>query len=472
MAQDLGMGSRQALSLLPSMPYDTLGRAMASNPNEPSPPLERLLGHAADMLQAARAGRSLTDSLAALPDQVRPGTQAIAFQVMRWLGSAQAARRLLAPRAPPPAVDALLTTALVLLWPTGEAQPYADHTLVDQAVRAANSHSRGAGGFANAVLRRFVRERAALVERVLRDPQARFNHPRWWIERVRNDWPSHWEALLAANQMRPPLMLRANARRLDAQQLVARFAAAGVESVAIDTRAVWVPTPRPVADLPGFAGGDFSVQDLVAQRAAPLLLGADRDALPARARVLDACAAPGGKTTHLLECADLDLLALDADAGRLERVAQSLQRLHLSAELKCADARTPATWWDGRRFDAILIDAPCSGSGVVRRHPDIRWLRRSEDITALARVQGELLDALWPLLAPRGRLLYATCSIFRAEGGGVIDAFLQRAGSGRARLDPGSPGHLLPLPDNLIADPDLRAAAVGDGFFYALLHMC
>jgi 16S rRNA (cytosine967-C5)-methyltransferase len=222
----------------------------------------------------------------------------------------------------------------------------------------------------------------------------------------------------------------------------------------------------PVTDLPGFAEGEVSVQDLSAQRAAPLLLAAG---LPARARVLDACAAPGGKTAHLLELADVDLLALDSDPLRLQRVNDTLQRLGLIAQLRAADARATAGWWDGRPFDAILLDAPCTASGIVRRHPDIRWLRRPDDLVALARVQAELLDALWPLVAPGGVLLYATCSIFRVEGQQQIDAFLQRPGPQAARLEPASPGHLLPLPDNSRSSP-VPPDVVGDGFYYALLR--
>jgi 16S rRNA (cytosine967-C5)-methyltransferase len=221
-----------------------------------------------------------------------------------------------------------------------------------------------------------------------------------------------------------------------------------------------------VTQLPGFAEGDVSVQDLSAQRAAPLLL---RHGVRAGARVLDACAAPGGKTAHLLELADLDVTALDVDAVRLQRVQQNLQRLQLQARLVCADARLVPSWWDGQAFDAVLLDAPCSASGVVRRHPDVRWLRRADDLAALARMQAELLDALWPTVAAGGVLLYATCSIFRAEGQQQIDAFLQRHAVQGARLDPAAPGHLLPLPDN---DPDRfpTAPVVGDGFFYALIR--
>jgi 16S rRNA (cytosine967-C5)-methyltransferase len=220
-----------------------------------------------------------------------------------------------------------------------------------------------------------------------------------------------------------------------------------------------------VTSLPFFAEGEVSVQDAAAQRAAHLLASG----LAPRARVLDACAAPGGKTAHLLELADLDLLALDSDPVRLPRVQEGLSRLHLQAELKVGDARQTATWWDGRPFDAVLLDAPCSASGIVRRHPDVRWLRRADDIAALARLQAEMLDALWPLVAPGGRLLYATCSVFKSEGQAQIDAFLQRLEPGGAWLDPLSPGHLLPLPDNA-GQGQGAGPALQDGFFYALLH--
>jgi 16S rRNA (cytosine967-C5)-methyltransferase len=229
---------------------------------------------------------------------------------------------------------------------------------------------------------------------------------------------------------------------------------------------VWLVTPCAVTQLPGFAEGDVSVQDLSAQRAAPLLLQAP---LPRAAHVLDACAAPGGKTAHLLELADLELTALDVDAARLQRVQQNLQRLRLQARLVCADARAVDRWWDGRPFDAVLLDAPCSASGIVRRHPDVRWLRRAQDVATLSRTQAELLDALWPTVAAGGVLLYVTCSIFRVEGEQQIDAFLQRHRAHGALPDSAAPGHLLPLPDNVL-DRSAPAPVVGDGFFYALIR--
>jgi len=433
-------------------------------PKPAPPPLARLLDSTADALESVRAGKSLTDVLARCPAELRPGTQALAFHVMRWLGSAEAVRAVVAPRTPPAPVDCLLVCALALLWPDSDA-PYADHTLVDQAVTAARNRTPQAAGFVNAVLRRFVRERDVLASAVRTRPVAAYNHPLWWIERVKQDWPAQWQAMLTAANRHPPMALRVNARRGTAAAYVSRLAAQGRAAIEAGGQAVVLEHPCGVHELPGFAEGEVSVQDLSAQRAAPLLLGSG---LPPGARVLDACAAPGGKTAHLLELADLDLLALDADPLRLARVQETLQRLDLRAQLRAADARATASWWDGRPFDVILLDAPCTASGIVRRHPDARWLRRPDDVVALARVQAELLDALWPLLAPGGRLLYATCSIFRREGEEQIDAFLQRQADSGARLDPASPGHLTGLPDNH-PRPGAVIDTSGDGFFYALI---
>lgn len=447
----------------------------------PSLPLARLLAHTADAVQAVRAGQSLNDALARCPAEARPGTQALSFHVLRWLGSALAARHLLAKKAPPPAVDALVLSALALLWrspeairgATEEGDPglppgYGEHTVVDQAVTAARKRHAPSASFVNAVLRRFLRERESLVEAAERDPVAVHNHPAWWAERLGRDWPDHWQALLAANNHRPPMTLRVNARRAEAAGYVQRLQSAGLDGLAFGSHTVVLAAPCPVTRLPGFADGDVSVQDAGAQLAAPLLIG---DGLPPGARVLDACAAPGGKTAHLLELADLDLLALDSDPRRAERIADTLRRLSLSAHIACADAGDTAAWWDGRPFDAILLDAPCTASGIVRRHPDVRWLRRPSDIAALAATQARLLDALWPTLRPGGRLLYCTCSVFKAEGQDQIDAFLQRRGDASLAQRPPSPGHLLPLPDNgQQAPPAPAAGASPDGFFYALLQ--
>lgn len=419
----------------------------------------------ADVLFAVRAGRSLTDALAACPPALKPGVQALSYAVLRLLGSAEAARAAMAPKTPPPHVDALLCAAIALLWPAPRP-PYADHTVVDQAVQAAHRRTPSAVPFVNAVLRRFVREREAIVAVAMRGPVGAYNHPLWWIDRIKRDWPAHWTELLVQAGAHPPMVLRVNARHTTAAEYVQRLAYAGRSAQLVGPQAVWLHQPCPVQQLPGFADGDVSVQDAAAQLAAPLLLG--HGGQPAGARVLDACAAPGGKTTHLLELADLDLLALDSDPQRITRVHDSLGRLKLSAQVQVGDARRPRDWWDGRLFDAILLDAPCTASGIVRRHPDIRWLRRAGDVGALAETQLQLIEALWPLLKPGGRLLFATCSVFRAEGQERIDAFLQRPGGADARLDAASPGHLLPLAHN--PSNGAEAAVAHDGFFYALLH--
>ncbi len=431
----------------------------------PALPLSRQLEHTADAVQAVLAAASLTDALARCPAAARPGTQALAFQVLRLLGSAQAVRARLAPKAPPPAVDALLLSALALLWPAAEA-PYAAHTLVDQAVAAMRVRAPQSAAFANAVLRRFLRERDAIVVAALADPVARYNHALWWIERLRRDWPDDWQAILEADDLRPPMTLRVNARRMSAAAYVERLNQHGLAAQALEGQAVRLNRPCPVGQLPGFAEGDASVQDAAAQVAAPLLAAALRPG----ARILDACAAPGGKTAHLLELGDFDVFALDRDAARLARVDETLTRLGLKATTLAADAVEPARWWDGRPFDAILLDAPCSASGIVRRHPDVRWLRRSTDIEALAGTQARLLDALWPLLVPGGRLLYCTCSVFKAEGRAQIDAFLQRETRATLAASPPSPGHLLPLTDNreMASAPGFSTAP--DGFFYALIE--
>jgi len=436
----------------------------------PTPPLALLLERSADALQAVRSGRSLSDVLPQLPPQQRPGVQALTFTALRQLGATREVLRELAPKAPAPPVEALLCVALALLWPGGDAPRHATHTLVDQAVTAARRRAPAAAAFVNAVLRRFLREREARVARALLAPVAQWNHPPWWIAQLQRDWPAQWQGLLSAANQHPPLTLRVNRRRCSGADYLQRLAAAGhaarlLDDAAFAGQAVVLERPCAVDALPGFADGDVSVQDASAQRAALLL--AAGGALPAGARVLDACAAPGGKTAHLLELGDFDVLALDSDAQRLQRAAQTLHRLRLHAELKVADAARPEQWWDGRPFDAILLDAPCSASGIVRRHPDIRWLRRASDLRTLAALQARLLDALWPLLARGGRLVYATCSIFKAEGGQQIDAFLQRHRGAGAALDPASPGQLLPLADNRGTAPGEQT--LHDGFYLALL---
>ncbi len=439
---------------------------MTDDPTRVSLPLATLLGHAADAVAAVRAGESLGTALDRCPPAARPGTQALAFHALRWLGSAEAVRRVLARKPPAPKTDALLLVALALLWPSGEP-PYAGHVLVDQAVAAARRRDPGAASFVNAVLRRFLREQDALVAKASAEPAGRWNHPEWWLARLAADWPDRWEAIATADNERPPMTLRVNARRGSVASYLDELSGAGLAGEALGAWAVRLERPVPVARLPGFERGAVSVQDANAQRTVELLLAAP---LPPGARVLDACAAPGGKTAQLLEQADLEVLAIDRDPARLARVDSGLARLGLSAQTLAADAARPEDWWDGRPFAGILLDAPCSASGIVRRHPDARWLRRASDIAALAATQARLLDALWPLLVPGGRLMYCTCSLFKAEGQEQIDAFLQRHGDAVVPASPPSPGHLLPLPDNDETPSARPAAAAADGFFLTLLE--
>ena len=449
-----------------------------------APELWQQLQAAAQVLAAVRAGRSASDAIEAVAAGLRPGVQALAYAALRGLGRAEALRALLAPRKPVPAVDALLCLALALA--STQAQDYDAHTLVNQAVEAAKRHGSrsvsNSAGFLNACLRRFLRERADLLADIDEDPAtalvARWNHPRWWIERLRQEAPAHWQAVLDANNNPPPLTLRVNLAQGPVETYLADLQVAGLAAWRNGAQGVTLEQPLPVHRIPGFAQGRVSVQDAAAQLAAPLLL----DDLPAARtpgrpiRVLDACAAPGGKTAHLLELIaarglDAEVIALDVDAERCRRIDENLQRLGLRAQVVAADAGQAAAWraaglGDDLRFDAILLDAPCTASGIVRRHPDVRWLRRESDIANLARQQARLLAALWPRLLPGGRMLYCTCSVFKAEGEEQVRAFL--AHNKEASLRP-APGHLWPhsaIQSEALTDNAIRGH---DGFYYALL---
>ncbi len=335
------------------------------------------------------------------------------------------------------------------------AAPYA---IVDHAVRcAARLGQPRAAGLINAVLRNFLRRRVALLAAAAGTDTGRYAYPQWWVDKLRNQYPRHFAAVLDAGNLHPPLTLRVNRRRMARDDYVTLLAQHDIDATAVGTDGVTLVRALPVERLPGFADGLVSVQDAAAQRAAPLL-----DAQPGM-RVLDACAAPGGKTTHLLEIADLELTAFDSDAARLERVRQNLQRLGLDAGLLVADANDIAAWWDGRPFERILADVPCSASGVVRRHPDIKWLRRASDVAQFATQQKHMLEGLWRLLASGGKLLYTTCSIFQEENSLQIADFLARHPE----------AELLPLCGvktlDGIPEGQLLPDSKHDGFFYALL---
>ena len=439
-----------------------------SGPDLPrkAPPLSQQLHAVALVLVAVRGGIATRVAIQKTSPELRDGVQALIFQVLRNLGRAESLRNLLVQRMPPPVVDALLCAVLALAW-NKEDCPYDFFTLVNQAVGAAKRMPGAIGHahFINACLRRFLREHDALTVATDTDLFAKWNHPLWWINQLRRERPENWENVLEANNRHAPLTLRINARMTSRSDYLLTLRKQGIDAVAIGQHGVSLRKALPVQALPGFSEGFFSVQDFAAQLAAPLLL----DGLQAstKIRVLDACAAPGGKTAHLIEIGNVDVLALDVDALRCHRIHQNLARLNLSGVVKVGDAGQPATWWDGQLFDAILLDAPCTASGIVRRHPDVRWLRREGDAQVLAQTQARLLRSLWPLVKTGGRLLYCTCSVFIAEGDMQIQTFL--AHNTDARLLP-SPGQLMPqfranedsVPDNSTYDHD--------GFFLALLE--
>ncbi len=415
------------------------------------------LSNATRALSSVEAGNALPRALAQVFDSTdvpaasRGAIQDLCYRSLRQWGIAQALVGTLTDKPPsPPRLKTFLACALALL---SEDEPaYADHTLVDQAVTAcaADRELMRAKGMVNAVLRRMLRERSALLAKLRQREDLRWNYPQWWIDAVRNAYPAQWEQVLAAGNAQPPLTLRVNLRKATVAGMLERFTQAGIDARQVGPVALRLERPRPVHEIPGFAEGWVSVQDAAAQLAAPLLNLKDG------MRVLDACAAPGGKTGHLLETAQLDLLALDQDPVRLQRVAQNLNRLQLTAALRQGDAAA-RDWWDGQPFDCILADVPCTASGIVRRHPDIRWLRRPDDAWQLATLSAAILDNLWAMLKPGGQLLLVTCSLWPEESAQQASRFAER--SGARRLD--APGQLLPVAS---ADED------HDGLFYALLE--
>lgn len=460
-------------------------------------PLWQQLQEAARVLQGVQTGSSVSVRLEAVPEPLRPGVQALTYAVLRHLGEARWLRDQLVPRRPPPAVDALLLVALALAarmdgGMAGEVgAQYTAFTLVNQVVEAAKRQprARAQAALINAVLRRFLREREhwmeALCQASPRQQPALLNVPEWWWQRLEREHGAEVaERIVRESATAAPMTLRIHPRAgTPREYLEHHLRPAGLDGVCNGAHGVTLQQAVHVSRLPGFQEGWVSVQDAGAQLAAPLLVQALQQSLPALSRpwtVLDACAAPGGKTAHLLELGVEQVTALDVDPARCTRIHDTLQRLGVQARVQAADAADLAGWWKGETYDAILLDAPCTASGIVARHPDVVWLRRPEDIDALARQQRRLLEALWPLVKPGGVLLYCTCSVFTEEGAAQQEAFLSHHSEATALP---APGHLLPLHlsssldegDNSPHDvhggvslkPPLRDH---DGFFYALFR--
>ncbi len=386
--------------------------------------------------------------------QMRGAIQDISYRTMRQVGCVDALLTLMTSKPPePPLLYSLMCCALTLLVKVeGEEAPYEDFIVVDQAVSAAASSPNMvfAKGMVNAVLRRFLREQTVLLATVMKQPTALWNYPQWWVDQCKAAYPQDWQAVLRSGNQPPPLTLRVNLRQTSVPAYLSLLEQAQMAATQIGPFAVRLAKPVPVLQIPGFEAGMVSVQDAGAQLAAGLLDVQDG------MRVLDACAAPGGKTCHLLELAEIDLLALDSDPKRVERIHENLARLKLYAVTKEGDA-AKTNWWDGHAFDRILADVPCTASGVVRRHPDIRWLRRKMDAIQLAASSARILDNLWSMLKPDGKLLLVTCSIWPMESEAQAAAFALRHAA--IRLD--APGQLL---------PQLDGNNDHDGLFYALFQ--
>ncbi len=381
----------------------------------------------------------------------RAALQDLSYGTLRFYGQLRAILALLLHK---PMLDQRIYYVLLVALYQLQYSKAAHHAVVDHAVRSAQMLNVKVSGLVNAILRNFLRSRDTLLVQAAQNPEGKYSYPQWWIDELNAQYGERAAAILEAGNRHPPMTLRVNQRRNTTADYLMQLTRQDLSSRVIAPDALQLDKPVPVDRLPGFFEGMVSVQDAGAQYAANLLDA--RDGM----RVLDACAAPGGKTAHILERASVVLVAVDKDANRLQRVAENLQRLQLTAQLVVGNAAEPDVWWDGKPFQRILADVPCSASGVVRRHPDIKWLRRRTDIAGFAAQQLDILSALWRLLAQDGKLLYATCSVFHQENEQVIVAFLARQPDAR-RLP-------VDLPDNM--GGRLLPDDQHDGFFYALLQ--
>lgn len=416
---------------------------------------------AASAISKVLAGASLTGVLQeiwrtdpTLSKQQRGAIQDLSYGVLRFYGQMEAILSLLLKKSlRDKSLHHLLLVSLYQLQ-YSKALP---HTVVDQAVSASRAlvHGKGMQGLVNAVLRNFIRQRDSLLKKAAENEVGRYSHPQWWIDKLRRQYPRNFQAILEADNKRPPMTLRVNQRKISLENYRSLLTEKAMHAELLGSGALQLSQPVMVENLPGFAEGLITVQDAGAQHAAMFLDVHDG------MRVLDACAAPGGKSTHLLELADVSLTILDNDSARLAQVLQNLQRLNVTAErLLCGDASNPGKWWDGQPYDRILADVPCSASGVVCRHPDIKWLRRESDLVKFAASQQAILNALWKILSRDGKLLYVTCSIFAEENAMQIEKFLKHHPDACP----------LPLSGAAMVDGQLLPDIQHDGFFYTLLH--
>ncbi len=416
---------------------------------------------AVDSIEIVLSGKNLTLVLQALWHhnpllslQQRGAIQDIVYGVLRYLGQLEGVLSQLVKR---PLSDKRLRNLLLVSLYQLHYSKSPDYAIVDCAVATTRklTKNKGSAGLVNAILRNFLRNDTALLDLANAHETGRFSHPQWWIDKLRYQYPQQYEAILLANNHHPPMTLRVNRHKTSVIDYQALLNRCEIESCQVWDNALMLSKPVPTQKLPMFEQGYVSIQDAGAQLAAPFL--DIRDGMT----VLDACAAPGGKSTHLMEVANIQLTVLDNDQQRLDRVSENFKRLGIEPfQQVCGDAALPSSWWDGKRFDRILADVPCSASGVVGRHPDIKWLRRITDLATFANMQQNILDALWPLLKSEGKLLYVTCSVFFEENGQQVTNFLDKHPDAR----------LLPIVHNEVNNGQLIPNSSHDGFYYASFY--
>jgi 16S rRNA (cytosine967-C5)-methyltransferase len=418
---------------------------------------------AAEAIGQVFAGRNLgvvLESLFARYSNITPQQRAVAqdlsYGTLRFYGAIEA---LLDQLLQKPLEDAKLQCLLLVAIYQLQYDKAASHTVVDQAVRAASqSKKTWAKGLVNGVLRNFLRQQPELVANLKDNEFATYSYPAWWVTKLKYQYPDNWQSMLEAGNQHPPMTLRVNQRQISVADFVSKLEAEGIVSQALGANAVTLDKPIPVDRIPGFSAGEASVQDYAAQVAGYALDLKDGQ------RVLDACCAPGGKTGQILELADVDLVAVDNDVTRIALTQSNIERLKLKATLLVGDAANSVDWWDGKPFDRILADVPCTAAGIVRRHVDIKWLRREADIASFTKQQAQILPSLWQVLAKGGKLLYVTCSVFQEENQRQIDSFLKlHADAEQLPLDQ-------PLAGLILNNGQLLPSAQHDGLFYALLQ--